>query len=181
MAMRASEATVLFRELTEGFFGGYAVAFANQSRIAKPQIPLVLLTPGNVRRPQAANNQFEGGEIIGHYLSRMPIIVDLFTNGTAVEDDDGSIVAYANSAMDEMLAFADYLNSPKCIAWCHKNDVSILIEMEVRDITGLVNDNNYEFRSQMEVLFFFTQETDQATGDMGYFSNVVIEDASTNE
>ncbi len=178
--MKASEAKELFRQLAESFFEGYTLIFSNQSRIAKPRISLVTLTPGNVSRPQAANNETADGVIVGYYLSKMPIVVDLFTNGAAVEDDDGNVVAYSNSAMDEMLSFADYLNSPKCVAWCNEHDVSILIETDVQDLTGVVNDNNYEYRSRLEVLFYFTQETDKNIGDVGYFSGADIENAPIN-
>ena len=82
---------------------------------------------------------------------------------------------YSNTAMDEILAFADYLNSPKCVAWCNEHDVSILIETDAQDLTGAVNDNNYEYRSRLEVLLSFTQETDTQNGDMGYFSVIAID------
>ena len=173
--MKASGAKELFRQLAESFFKGYMVVFTNQSRMPKSSTPLVVLTPGNVRRPQAANNQIENGKIIGYYLSEMPIIVDLFTNGEAVKDDTGNIIAYSNSAIDEILSFADYLNSPQCVAWCNKRDVSILIEAEAQDLTGIVNDNNYEYRSRIEVLFAFTQSTEGNFGDMGNFQNVTVE------
>ena len=168
--MKAIEAKELFYEIAAEFFENYNVIFANQSRIAKPQIPLVVLSPGNIRRPQAENGVTEDGAIIGYYQSRMPIVVDLFTNGKPVKNDNDDIIAYSNTAIDEILAFADYLNSPKCISWSDTHDVSILIEKEAQDLTGAINDNNYEYRSRLEVLFYFTQETNQANGDMGYFS-----------
>lgn len=173
--MKATEAKELFLELAENFFTGYNVIFANQSRMAKPKIPLVVLAPGNVHRPQAENSVNDDGKIVGYYQSRMPITVDLFTNGRAVKDDNNNVIAYANSAIEEMLDFADYLNSPKCVAWCRQHDVAILIDTDAQDISGVVNDNNYEYRSRLEVLFSFTQERNQTNGDMGYFSNIAIE------
>lgn len=172
--MKANDAKLLFLKLAEEFFEGYNVIFTNQSRKPKPKNPLVTIAPGNVRRPQAENSMLEDGIIKGFYLSRMPIIVDLFTNGKPVQDENNVTYAYSNTAMDEILSFADYLNSPKCVAWCNKHDISILIESEVQDLTGLVNDNNYQFRSRLEVVLFFTQETDTLNGDMGYFSVVAL-------
>ena len=61
--------------------------------------------------------------------------------------------------MDDMLSFADFLNSDYAIRWCHVNDVSILIDGDVQDLTGVVNDTNYEYRARMSVLFYFTQKT----------------------
>lgn len=173
--MKASGAKDLFRQLTEDFFKGYSVVFANQSRVAKPEIPLVTILPGNVKRPQAANHTVKRGVLVGYYESRLTFTVDLFTNGKPIEDDDGDVVAYENTAMDELLEFADYLNSPKCVAWCHERDVSILIETDAQDLTGAVNDNNYEYRARLEVLFSFTQETSAKFGDMGYFETAEVE------
>ena len=51
--MRVGQAKELFRALTKQYFGGANVVFANQSRTAKQKEPLVVLTPGNVHRPQA--------------------------------------------------------------------------------------------------------------------------------
>ena len=66
--MRVGQAKELFRALTQQYFGGANVVFANQSRTAKQKEPLVVLTPGNVHRPQAPNYTFVDGEVVGHYL-----------------------------------------------------------------------------------------------------------------
>lgn len=52
--MRVGQAKELFRALTQQYFGGANVVFANQSRTAKQKVPLVVLTPGNVHRPQGS-------------------------------------------------------------------------------------------------------------------------------
>lgn len=43
--MRVGQAKELFRALTQQYFGGANVVFANQSRTAKQKVPLVVLTP----------------------------------------------------------------------------------------------------------------------------------------
>lgn len=157
--MRVSQAKELFRSLTAQYFANAEVTFTRQSRAAKPQIPLVTITPGNVKRPLSPVYKEEDGVLIGHYLSRIGMTVDLFTHGLPVVDDEtGRTVAYENTAMDDMLCFADFLNSQHTVEWCHEHDVSILIDGDAQDLTGLVNDNNYEFRSRLVVLFFFTQK-----------------------
>lgn len=42
--MRVGQAKELFRALTQQYFGGANVVFANQSRTAKQKVPLVVLT-----------------------------------------------------------------------------------------------------------------------------------------
>ncbi len=157
--MRVSEAKELFRQLTKSYFVGATVTFTRQSRAAKPEIPLVTITPGNVKRPINPVYKTIDGVQVGCYLSRISMIVDLFTNGAPVIDDDtGETVAYENTAVDDMLSYADFLGSQYAVEWCGRNDVAISIEGETQDITGLVNDNNYEFRSRLNVLFYFTQK-----------------------
>ncbi|MCD8397536.1 MAG: hypothetical protein LUD12_10235 [Lachnospiraceae bacterium] len=172
--MTASGAKETFRKITADYFNGYTVIFANQSRIVKPEIPLVTILPGNVHRPLTPNQIISEGIQIGHYLSRISFTVDLFTNGTPVEDEDCDTVAYENTAMDEMLAFANYLNSPSGLDVSDRYDVTFLIESDAQDLTGAVNDNNYEYRARLEVLFYFTQDTGTGVGDMGYFDETTV-------
>ena len=157
--MRVSQAKELFRSLTAQYFAGAEVTLSRQSRVAKPQVPLVSITPGNVNRPSMPNYEEVDGVLVGHYLSRISMQVDLFTHGLPVKDEEtGQTIAYENTAMDDMLAFMDFLNSPYAVEWCHTHDVAIAFDGDPKDLTGLVNDNNYEFRSQLGVLFYFTQK-----------------------
>lgn len=157
--MRVSQAKELFRALTQEYFAGAWVTFARQSRAAKPAVPLVSITPGNVNRPQNPSYENVNGELLGYYPSRITMTIDLFTHGKPVKDDvTGETVAYENTAVDDMLAFADFLNSDRTVNWCHTNDVAIQFEGDVQDLTGLVNDTNYEFRSRLVVLLYFTQK-----------------------
>lgn len=157
--MRLSRAKELFRALTAQYFAGAEVTFTRQSRAAKPQIPLVTITPGNVRRPLSPTYKQVDGNLVGYYPSRVSMQVDLFTNGLPVVDDKtGATVAYENTAMDDMLAFVDFLNSQYVVEWCHSNDLAISLDGDAQDLTGLVNENNYEFRSRLPVLLYFTQK-----------------------
>lgn len=157
--MRVGEARELFRQLTKEYFAGAAVAFTRQSRQPKADLPLVTLTPGNVKRPNAPNYETVNGTIVGNYLSRLTITIDLFTHGSPIKDEDtGQILAYENTALDDMLAFADYLNSEHTVQWCDRKDVSILIDGDAQDLTGIVNDTTYEYRSRLTVFLYFTQK-----------------------
>lgn len=156
--MRVMQAKELFRQLTASYFAGANVVFSNQSRVAKQKQPLVMLTVGNLSRPATPNYLTINGVLVGNYLSRLPITVDLFTNGVAVTDPDtGRTVAYEDNALDDVLSFADFLNSEHTVRWSHDHDVAIVIDGDALNMTGLVNDNNYEYRARLSVLFYFTQ------------------------
>lgn len=156
--MRVSQVKALMYQITKMYFADATVVFARQSRTAKGKLPLVSITPGNVKRNQYANYRALSGINIGSYQSRIGMTIDLFTNGAPIVDDEtGAVVAYENTAMDDMLSFADFLDSQFALEWCNQNDVTILVDGDVQDLTGLVNDNNYEYRARMNLLFYFTQ------------------------
>ena len=166
--MRVNEAKELFRSLTKAFFANATVTFSRQSRVAKPTLPLVTITPGNVHRDMHPVYTLIDGVQVGHYASRISMTVDLFTHGLPVYDPETNEPgAYENTAVDDMLVFADFLGSQYTVEWCHSHDVSLHIEGEVQDLTGVVNDNNYEFRSRVEVMFYFTQKAIGHTGVLG--------------
>ncbi len=178
--MKVSETKELFRSLTKLYFTDATVIFAKQSRTPKPQIPLVTLTFGNVNGHSSPNCSVVNGINVNHYQSRISIQVDLFTNGKSIIDD-GNVVAYENTAMDEMLSYMDFLKSDYVIEWCHNNDVAIAIDGDAQDLTGVINDTNYEFRSRLSVLFYFMRKetgfTDVIEGsETGYFTQVEIKE-----
>lgn len=74
--MRVSRAKELFCSLTAQYFAGAEVTFTRQSRVAKPQTPLVTITPGNVKRPLAPVYKEVNGEMVGYYQSRISMQVD---------------------------------------------------------------------------------------------------------
>lgn len=156
--MKLSEARALFQELTQTYFSGATVVYANQSRAAKTGNPLVVISTGPVHRPLSPSYKTVDGVMVGHYLSRISLQVDLFTNGAPLTDEKDVVYAYENTAEDDMLAFVNFLDSPYVIGWCHDNDVSIVVDGDVQDLTGVVNDNNYEFRARVSIMYYFTQK-----------------------
>lgn len=157
--MRLSNVKELFQALTQRYFAGASVVFAQQSRVAKPEIPLVTLNFGNVKRHWDAMQYNADGEPVAAYPSRVSVVVDLFTHGAPVKDDEGAVIAHEDTAMDDMLAYLDFLGSQFVIDWCNRNDLSVLVEGDVQDLTGVVNDNNYEFRSRLNLWIYFTHMT----------------------
>lgn len=157
--MTASQAKEAFRLLTKEHFDSHIVIFAKQSRTAKPNIPLVTISPGNVRRHRAENELYNENVAEGYYLSRISLTIDLFTNGKPVYDEYGKEIGREDTAVDEMLLFENFLNSQYVTLWCNRNDVSIVIEGDTQNLTGIVNDTTYEFRSRLIVNLYFTQKT----------------------
>ena len=156
--MNISQVIELFRSLTKEYFAEATVAFSNQSRTPKTGLPLVILSFGNISRPTFANNVVIDGQNIGHYETSIPITIDLFTHGAPLFED-GKIFAHEDTALDDMMSFADYLDSQYALDWCHIHDIAIIIDTYPQNMTGIVNDTTYEYRSRMSVILKFTHIT----------------------
>ncbi len=175
--MKTQDVKELFRAKAKEFFTGSEVIFARQSRIAKPEIPLVVITFGNVRRPVFSNRIVRDGIIVDQYQSRLAVTVDLFTHGEPVKDYFGTVVAYENTAVDEMLAFCDYLNSVRTTDWSAENGIAILTEGEAQDLTGIVNDNNYEYRARQELFLYYTHDAETDYSNEWYFTEATASES----
>lgn len=163
--MRVTDVRELFRQITKQYFAAVTVIFSYQSRAAKPGLGLVVLTPGAVKRPYLPNYQQIDDTMVGCYQSRLSITVDLFTHGSPVLDDEtGEIAAYENTAMDDVLSYVDYLNSQFVTDWSYINDVAVILDGDAQDLTGVINDNNYEYRARVTVMLYFTQQAVGMTG-----------------
>lgn len=157
--MTVGQARELFRSLTKEYFAGAQVVFANQSRTPMQKIPLVVITPGNVKRPLYPNYETVDGVLVGAYESRFSLTIDLFSNGAPVIDEEtGQTVAYEDNAEEDLLAFANFLNSEHTLAWSRRNDLSILIDGDVQSLTGVVNDTTYQYRARLLIQLYFTQK-----------------------
>ena len=166
--MRTSELKELFRTIVKEYFNGATVVYAKESRIAKPNLPLVTLTIGDATRDTHSADETAKEYKVSNYQSKVPVTIDLFTKGDPVMDDDGMIVAYSDSSLDDMLAFADYLDSEYVTDYTNKYNFTILIDQGVQSLTGVVNDNNYEYRARMSVMLYYVH---QAVGR----ANVLLE------
>ncbi len=144
----------LIWQKADEYFEDFQVIFANQNRVVKPNVPLVVLTPGAVHRPYAPMIDWENDW--GIYQCRVPVTVDLFTNGRPFYDNSGNLIAYGNDAVDELLGFVDFLNNQNQYMWMIKHNISILVSQDVQDATGVVNDSNYAYRSRCSLDCYFT-------------------------
>lgn len=190
--MRLSALKELLREFFKSYFPDSSVVFANQSRSPKPETPLVVLSFGNARRPIFPVTSYIDGEVVNNYATSIPVVVDLFTNGRPVYNPStGRNAGYEDTAEDDLLAFADFINSNHAQAWYRNVDIAILVDGEVQNLTGAINDNNYEYRARINLLVYYTQSAvshaailhDESLqypdGEGGYTSEPPVETQST--
>lgn len=164
--MTLTELKTAIRQLTELYFTGTTVRYAKQSFTVKPEKPLVLLTVAPVSRPLNPPVKFIDGRPVAFYPASTSIQVDLFTNGEQREVAPGFTSVAENTAEDDLLAFASFLNSEYVTQWCHGRDIAIVVPPTVQDVTDLIHDTNFEFRAMMEVTVYFTMTAIGYTGTL---------------
>lgn len=164
--MNLSELKELIKQLTEMYFAGATVTYAKQSFVAKPANPLVTLTTGAVSRPMNPPVKIIDGRPVSFYPASVPIQIDLFTNGRQTDLAPGFTPIAENTAEDDMLSFANFLNSEYAVHWCHGHDIAIVVPNTVQDLTGLIHDTNYEFRAMVEITVYFTMTAIGYTGTL---------------
>ena len=154
--MTLTEAKELLRAKAAGFFSEATVLFSDQSRGPKPALPLLTLSFGDLRRPIHPSYRGLGASRTGSYRCTVPVTVDLFTRGAALETEAGTV--WQDDAQDELLSFLDYLGSDPGVDWCAESDVAILPEGPVRSLSGLLEGTSREYRARAELLLSFTME-----------------------
>jgi len=164
--MRVSDLKETIRQLTKLYFTGATVKFAKQSFAAKPNKPLVMLSFGSVQRPLNPPTKMIDGRPVYFYPATMPIQIDLFTHGKIAEVAPGFTPVTENTAEDDMIGFASFLNSAYAVQWCSKKDIAVVVPNVVQDLTGLLNDTNYEFRAMIELTVYFTMTAIGYTGTL---------------
>lgn len=179
MTVTVSELKDLLKGLTETYFTGAKVAYTKQSFAVRPTEPLVTLTVGSVARPMNPPVKTVDGRPVAFYPASVPIQIDLFTQGKTKEIAQGYTPIAEDTAEDDMLGFLNFLNSDYCVAWCSRNDLAIVVPPTVQNLTGLINDTNYDFRAMIEVTVYFTMTAIGYTGSLSKESVIVKTDDGT--
>lgn len=156
--MDTKEARGLMLDLLSKFFSGASVKHSKQPNTVKPKPPLVSLTTVSVKRPLNPTQKVIDGTIVSYYPTKMALQIDLYTKGAPVEQRPGFIAPAVNTALSDLIEFANFAASEYAVNWCHQHDVSIVLTGEAHDTSELINDTNYQFRATMELAMNFTQK-----------------------
>ena len=162
--MTLTELNSLLIKIIKGYFTQAQVMPANQSFVPSAKKSLVTVAVGNVKRATNPPVKVVDGIPVKFYPACAPLTINLFTGGLQKDIAPGYTPISINTAQDDMLDFADYLNSDHIIQLCHEHDIALLIPDTVQDLTGIVNDTNYRFRAMMEATVCFTMASIGYTG-----------------
>lgn len=144
---------VLYERFT-AYWSGATVVWGATDKV-KPPAPLVVLRLGTVTRATQPITQMIKGIVFSAYPSELPLQVDLFTQGEAVEVDGEEY--YENTAASDLLDFVNFIDSPATIEWSDRHDVGIALLGGVQDLSEVINDSQWQYRAMVELRLAFTQ------------------------
>lgn len=143
------------------YFTYATVIWAEQANV-KPQPPYIVIKLINVsKEPYVVGDDIDSRQFY-HCSAKMEI--NFFTKGEPVVVRRNETISYKNSALSDLLDFADYLESVRITDILMKDDISLQLVSPIQDLTMLENSSSFRYRAMAEFVIYFT---DEASGGYG--------------
>lgn len=165
--MTVTDAGKHIKNITKKYFSGANVDFANRSSRVKSKAPFVCITLGTPTRDLFPTQRLVGNQMVSYYQTKLPVQIDLFTNGSEGEAEGNGFVPMVDTSVDDLTDFVDYLESGYVIDWCHRIEAAIIVNGGVQPLTGLITDTDYEYRAMVELIFCYVHKAVGYTGIQG--------------
>lgn len=149
-------------ELVAEFFAGATVLWAEQMN-TKPKVPYITLKTGAINKSFFPVSGDEPGT--SFFICSTILEVNLFTPGRRREG--AGLTNYENTAVSDMMDFVLYLESEAVLDKLAGYDLDIQLMPPVRDLTELLNDSRYRYRSMAEFTVNFILESSGRFGVSG--------------
>lgn len=167
--MKLFEAKDILRDTVAAFFGPSHVFYADQKMARKPE-PYVTIKVNSYIRAQFPTKIITAdGYEHSYYRIDASVDINLYTKGIDVSNTRGTPV-YANTALDDMDDFVDYLVSDAVTEKLYQKGCTVILGANVKDLSALQNESQYQYRSMIEVRLIFT---DVSYGRYGQNGNVM--------
>ena len=160
--MTQSELKQKMFDLVSEYFGGAVVTWG-KVRLVSPGVPQVVLTTLPVVRSYHPVTMNAEGVLVNCWPSKIALQVDLYTKGRSLNSDANTTATKENTAVDDLLAFLNFLGSAYVDDWSLINDVSIHTN-QVHDLAELNNETSWEYRAMTELELGFTETAVGLTG-----------------
>lgn len=158
--MSIDELRNVLYDITARFFVGATVIWAEQTN-TKPPFPYVTLKLGAVQRnafPLLTENA-------RYYECRTTVEINLYTKGRPINVKGDAVTGnFVNTATADMMDFFNYLESEQITDLLAGYGMDISLMPPVRDLTELLNDSRYRYRSMAEASVSFALEADGMYG-----------------
>lgn len=154
--MKVNQLKSVLYEWIKSYWSEATVIWGSVSKV-EPHSPFIVLNLETVNRSFHPVTLIRDGIAYYGYPSEVTLQIDLFTRGKENEVEGGTY--YENTALSDMLDFFNYLNSVATIEWSSKYNISIEPVNGVQDLTQVVNDSQWQYRSMLEINVAFMQWT----------------------
>ncbi len=161
--MKLSEAKEEFRKLVAGYFGDGHVFFANSKMTKLPEPYLTIQATGIQRQVHEAKLMRASGYNDAYREIVASVDLNLYTKGKSV---NGSKTVYADTALDDMIGFLDYLESDAGLGMQETAGIAVAVESQPKDMSALIREAQFQYRSMAS---FAVRFTDMTFGD--YYQN----------
>ena len=132
------------------YFRRATVVWANEY-MAKPKYPLVTIKPKTLNIGNMSIDRSVDGEHAATYNASIPVEINLYTKGMQVGGTASTMSSMVNTALEDLMQFVVYLHSPFALNKMKKLDMCMLLNGQVQDLSGLLEDNRYEYRAMCEL------------------------------
>ncbi|MCQ2559159.1 MAG: hypothetical protein MJ157_00350 [Clostridia bacterium] len=144
--------------LVQFYFGEARVIWGGTNFI-RPNLPLVELRLLAVSGGQFPNTAWTDGEIKAYYPAKATWEIILHTPGEMEADVPGQTVPTHNCALNDLLDFGDFLNSPFALDWSSEHNLTLFWTGKVEDISQVINDLRWEYRARAVFEVEFIRES----------------------
>lgn len=167
--MNIGEVKQFLYDLTAMYHPGATIKWAKTNGV-KPKEPFISLAYSNLERSQFPIANDEGDN---YYNYSMTFEINLYTKGKEVKAEGG--IYYENTAMEDLDEFIRFLDSPKISDITSEKNVAIVFNPPIRDLSDLIGDTKFNYRSMAEFTVSFT---DKASGEYGVHNKTVVPNPS---
>ena len=148
-------------EIVSRYFAGATVAWGD-TNMTKPRLPFITLKLGDVKRAMWPNKKYVNGEPLYDYPSQVRLTMNLFKRGKkALQGSDMAI--REDTSESDMMEFANFVNSDWFISWEKGKNIYIRPDGPIRNLSTLINDTSWEYRSMAEFMVAYTEIASGAT------------------
>lgn len=167
--MNIGEVKQFLHDLVAMYHPGVTIAWAKTGGV-KPKAPFISLAYRNLERSQFPVTNDEGDN---YYNYSMIFEINLYTKGKEVKVGDEKY--FENTAVEDLDEFIRFLDSPKITDITSGNNVTIVFNPPVRDVSELIGDTKFNYRSMAEFTVSFT---DLASGEYGIHNKTNVPNPS---
>lgn len=157
-----AEVKQVLYELVARYHPGAMVVWEKTKGVT-PTPPYITLKYSNLNRSAFALSDEEGEH--KYYNYDFTYEINLYTVGRKVST--GSRVYYENTAVEDLEEFVRFLDSEEITNELERKNVTIVFNPPVRDLSELIGDTKFHYRSMCEFTVSFVGMADGAYGVFG--------------